>query len=149
MSRRAGTFTAALSIIIGLMITACGGAEPAGPPELRLGLDECSYCRMIISEPRFAAAGRRDDGEEARFDDLGCLLHFRAERGATRWTFWLQDATGGGWLAAEEAWIAHDPATITPMGHGNLAFADPETARARSENGEIHRLDELEPPAGR
>ena len=121
--RRAGAFVAAA-----LLAGACSSA-PAGPPEVHWGIDECTHCHMIVGEARYAAAARGPAGEEARFDDAGCLLRWRAE-GHEAWQAWVHDADGEGWLAAAEAVYLHAPGRATPMGSGLTAHRDAAAAAA-------------------
>lgn len=116
------------ALALALLAGACAGG-PAGPPEVHWGVDECSHCHMIVGEARFAAAARGPAGEEARFDDLGCLLRWRAE-GHEAWQAWVQEASGGGWLPAAEAVYLHVPGRATPMGSGLTAHRDAAAAAA-------------------
>lgn len=111
-----------------LLLTECGGE--AGPPEILYGADVCSQCRMIVSDERHAGAARGPQGEEARFDDVGCLVDFLAARRGQGWTAWVHDQVSGEPLAADAVWLARDPAGGTPMGSGLHAFAHREDAEA-------------------
>jgi copper chaperone NosL len=84
---------------------------------------------MILSDPRFAAVVRGADGEEARFDDLGCLVAFLGERGGEEgWQVWVHDAGGEGWLTASQAWYTRGSRLVTPMGSGLRAWPSREAA---------------------
>lgn len=111
------------------LLAACAGA-PAGPPQVQWGVDECSHCHMILSDQRFAAVARDEGGDEARFDDLGCMASFFAERSPAGWRTWVHEADGARWLAAEEAWFVRLAGQRSPMGSGLGAFATAEAARA-------------------
>lgn len=115
-------------VVLALAAAACASA-PAGPPEVQWGVDECSHCHMILSDPRFAAVARSDAGEEARFDDLGCLASYVAARSPERWRTWVHASDGERWLAAADAWFVRLGAH-TPMGSGIAAFASEQAARA-------------------
>ena len=110
-------------------LAACAGTA-SGPPTVHWGTDECSHCHMIVSEERFAAVARSTSGEEARFDDLGCLRRWLAGRDVSEWQLWAHDAGGAGWLAATEAWYTQAPGVSTPMGSGLRAWASREAADA-------------------
>lgn len=107
------------------LLAACA-ARPAGPPVVRWGVDECSSCHMILGDERYAAVARSAAGEEARFDDLGCLLRWSDARPAGSWTVWVHDASGHGWLAADTAFFTRHPGLATPMGSGLRAWASRE-----------------------
>ncbi len=123
---RAVAMAMAVALLAVLPALAIGcGAPPSGAPEVSWGVDECSRCRMIVTEPRFAAVARGPAGEEARFDDQGCLDGFLEERAeAGRWQAWLHDFETEAWLPAAAAWRVRAPELATPMGSGLVAFGD-------------------------
>lgn len=118
---------------------ACGRSAPDGPPQLRVGRDECAECGMIIMDDRACAAllveigGRR---EHRVFDDLGCLIDFRERRPATSTEVlaFAVDHGDGTWLKLSDArFLLADPhRLLTPMGSGYIAFADPRDAEGAS-----------------
>lgn len=90
---------------------------------VRVGIDECDACGMKIEDSGFAGARIvMRDGRRATlfYDDLGCMLDAAREHGAARKTF-VQDATDGKWVRAEEAWYVMDAKNRTPMSSGILA----------------------------
>lgn len=104
-----------------LALTACGGSGGSEPPDMQYGLDECAHCRMIVSEPRHAAALVYADGRTLRFDDLGCLVgHLESAPVEPNGRIWVHDADGR-WLDAREAVYRQAPDETTPMGYGFLA----------------------------
>lgn len=124
---------------LAVLLSGCGpGIDPSAPPEIRWGVDECSHCRMIIAEARYAAAGRSTDGTEARFDDLLGARELAEEPGDS-WRLWVQ--TEAGWTPAEDAWYVRDPEEITPMGSGLLAFSERAAAERRALDAGTEALD--------
>ncbi len=119
-------FAIAASILALACASACAGAAPVGPPQIRLGVDACDGCGMAIAEPRYAAAAVADDGAQRhmlKFDDIGCLA--RWEAGASRTTFrgrWVHDRSTEAWIDANAATFAQVPDLSTPMGSGIAAF---------------------------
>lgn len=109
-----------------LVLASCAGPAGHQPPDMQYGLDECAHCRMIVSEPRHAAAvvfgdGVPADGRTLRFDDLGCLMSHLAESpDAADARVWVHDADGR-WLDGREALYRHLPDETTPMGYGFVA----------------------------
>lgn len=106
-----------------VVVAACGGDDGPAPPEIQYGLQECGFCRMIISEEKFASAVADEVGGATAFDDVGCLLDYLHEHPEAGGRVWVHDHSGGGWLAAEEASFVRDPRGSTPMGSGLVAFA--------------------------
>lgn len=106
---------------------------------------------MIVSDDRFAAAlvleadGRR---ETPVFDDLGCAAAYEAARPeATVLARYVREASGGGWLVAEDATYLLSEALHTPMAYGVGATATPEAAAELAERfpGEAMGFDRLWP----
>ncbi|SHK10377.1 nitrous oxide reductase accessory protein NosL [Rhodothermus profundi] len=109
-----------------LLLSTCRPApEPDWPPVIRFGYDACDYCRMLISEPRYAATLRTTDGQEYRFDDMGCLLHYLHEHPElTEARIWVHDYFEDRWLSADQAFFVRSNRLLTPMGYGIVALAD-------------------------
>ncbi len=119
--------------------TACRRADVTGPPELRVGRDQCAECGMLISEDRCSAAVLLERDRErlhAIFDDIGCLLDWRQaphDPPVRALETYLRDYDARTWIAAESASILRaDPDRLhTPMGSGMIAFANAASAEAR------------------
>ena len=112
---------AAVGIVALALVLWRAAAPPAGPVEPAWDRVACARCRMLVSDPAFAAQLHTRAGEVLFFDDPGCLLLYRAEPRAEAAAVWFHDAAGGGWLA--EADVRFVPAPETPMGHGFAAVA--------------------------
>lgn len=105
---------------------ACGSAEAnAGPPDINYGRDICIECNMVISEARFAAAYRLDDGTEKVFDDIGGMVKHGRESGEVAGAVaWVHDFTTEEWVEAVAAFYVPTRSIATPMAHGIVAFSD-------------------------
>ena len=134
-------------LLLLLLLGACRSApEPDRPPVIRFGQDACDYCRMLIGEPRYAAVLRTADGQERRFDDIGCLLHYLHEHPeATEARFWVHDYLQKRWLQASQAFLVRSDRLITPMGYGIVALGDSLAADslAHTLGGTLTRFDTL------
>lgn len=114
---------ALLAALLGL--AACGPAE--GPQPIVYDREPCAHCRMLISEPGFAAQLEAQDGRVASFDDPGCLLAYLDAHGDAPRALWFHHSREERWLAGEE--VGFVPAEHTPMGYG-LAAVDAGTPGA-------------------
>jgi copper chaperone NosL len=105
-------------------LAACAGGPPA-PAALDIGNEACAWCRMLVSDARFAAQ-RVAPGEEPRFfDDIGCLRdHLRALPPDPRAAAFVADHRTKAWIAAPAAAYARVPSLATPMGSHIVAHAD-------------------------
>lgn len=146
MTRLATTIrvTAAASLAAMLGATAaCQRAELTGPPELRLGRDQCIECGMIINEDRFSSAAlidnKYDQREHILFDDVGCMLDYQREHPDIACIdLFAHDADTRDWITTHQATflLADSSAILTPMGSGIAAYATPAAAaRAQEQHG--------------
>jgi copper chaperone NosL len=92
--------------------------------------DNCSQCRMAISDVRFAGEILDAHGDVYKFDDLGCMFKFRAKHADLKINaMYVKDYDTKEWIPYERAVIVAT-SLETPMGSGKVAFADPERAKA-------------------
>lgn len=125
----------------------CSEVNPHQPPVLRVGLDECARCGMLISEARYAAGAaeiRQGRWTWALFDDVGCLLDHLQRRldgsgqgasAASPGPAWVCDYITEKWVRAESAaYVVAEPSRLsTPMASGIVAFEAPGQAQAVQE----------------
>lgn len=111
-----------------LVLVACGGT---GPRPVVLGEDECNYCRMEVTDARFAAEAVTRTGRVHVFDSIDCLAGYaRAAEAGGVTALWVTDAENPGtFVAAEEAGFLTGSTLRGPMGVA-VAFASPAAARA-------------------
>ena len=136
--------------------SACQRAELTGPPELRLGRDQCIECGMIINEDRFSSAALIDAGggrgrEHYLFDDVGCMLDYQREHpDITFIELFVHDAATRNWLTTQQAifLLTDSSAILTPMGSGIAAYSDSAAAEAAraAHGGQSHGYAELAAP---
>ena len=118
MSPRA-LVVAALALAAG-----CGGGAPE-PVDIDTRNDACAWCRMAISDVRFAAQIVAPREEPHLFDDIGCLRDWLAggaqhREGAVAW---VADHRTRAWVRATDATYARVPGLATPMASGLVAHA--------------------------
>lgn len=145
------TLTRLAAVGILAALSSCGRPPPDGPPDLRLGRDECRECGMIINEDRSAAGVQLDqDGRilPALFDDIGCMLDLEdKESGARAVGRYVHDFGHRTWLPAQDAifLLSSETALPTPMGSGIAAFSGRSDAEAaqRSRGGVLLDYEQL------
>ncbi len=117
-----------------VVLNGCAPAIPVGPPELRLGRDECAECKMSIVDQRCAGCllvGSPDGVEAVVFDDIGCMLDYMKANTTLKVTSqFVRDYQGKAWLPAESASFLVKSSAHTAMGSGIIAFLDESHARA-------------------
>ena len=134
------------------LVAASGCA--GGPPQaasLDPKNDQCAFCRMAVSDQKFASQLVASGEEPKFFDDLGCLVSYigqaRLPKGAVAY---VADHHSGQWVRAAAAVYAHVPALDTPMGSHLVAHAD-EASRQddpAARGGEARTATEVFGPAG-
>ncbi len=134
-----------LLVVLALLVAGCAqGTAEIQPPEIRYGEDVCAECKMIISDPRFAAAytyevspGRYDS---ALFDDIGDMLIWadkHPEHTVVAW--WVHDYNTEEWVDGSKAIYMFSHNLQTPMAQGTAAFAalGPAQQLAEELDGEV------------
>lgn len=82
----------------------------------------CSFCRMAVSEVRYAAEIVDRDENVYKFDDIGCMLRFLKQRQPPGAATFVHDYKGAGWIKAPEALYVRAESIPTPMGGHTVAF---------------------------
>ena len=131
------------------LLAACGAGE-IKPVPIDTAADMCSFCRMAISEKRFAAEIITNNEEVFKFDDTGCLLRYQKANGdkIKIAAIFVSDYETREWIKADEAFFVRSTSVKTPMSGGILAFADKTKADAEAANSktEVLRFDKLPTP---
>jgi copper chaperone NosL len=115
-------FLIALSVLIGFAACQSSGPQPAEiVPE-----DMCTYCRMAISEKRYAAQFLDEDGQVSKFDDVACMMNYlKARKDQSRIAnYYVVDFDSRQWIAVPQAYFVRSPRFKTPMGGAIIAFRD-------------------------
>ncbi|RMG44696.1 MAG: hypothetical protein D6723_19045 [Acidobacteria bacterium] len=129
-----------------LSLGGCTEGRPQ-PVPIQLNEDMCAFCRMAISEKRFAAEMINVDGEVFKFDDIGCMIRFvrmRQQKETAR-AFFVNDYHRRQWLEAERAFFVYARELRTPMDSHLVAFRERGAAEAfaRDHRGQVLRWDDL------
>ena len=107
-----------------VLLAACGGGAE-GPAPLDTKNEACAWCRMSVSDLRFAAQLTAPGHEPKFFDDAGCLRDWlKAPREEAPWTAWVTDHRTKEWVKAKDALYCRNPSLQTPMDSGLFAWAN-------------------------
>lgn len=110
----AGLALAALALV--LREVALAQRPPEAPVAVAWDRVACAHCRMLVSEPRFAAQAHMRGGAVHYFDDPGCALLWAEARRASLHELWFRDLDSDRWLRRAE--VGFVPARPSPMGYG-------------------------------
>lgn len=122
-----------LLFLLSLLVACGGGQGKIEPPEIHYGETECLECRMIISDPRFAAGYtyevKGERYESIPFDDIGdMLIHVEKHPEHNIVAYWVHDFVNAEWIDASSAFFVFSQRLETPMAHGILAADSREKA---------------------
>jgi copper chaperone NosL len=112
-------------VLVVLVLAACASGPPP-PVEIDTKNDTCSWCRMAISDRRFAAQVVARGEEPRLFDDIGCLRDWLRGGGqaASGAAAFVADHRTRAWVSTARAVYAEVPGLATPMASGLAAWAD-------------------------
>jgi copper chaperone NosL len=118
------------ALLAGALWLAGCGAPKFEPVEIAVE-DMCALCKMAISEKQYAAEFISRDGDAFKFDDIGCMANYVAEKKVEDVAaYYVVDFDSKQWLKAEEANFVASPNFHTPMSGGIVAFRDRSRAEA-------------------
>lgn len=118
------------------LVMACLMTDPQ-PARLEAGHEACGYCRMVISDARFASQIVARYEEPKFFDDLGCLGKYleRTPPLPDSARIYVADHRTKAWVLVDHAVYTEVPTISAPMGSHYMAHesgasrsADPDAA---------------------
>ena len=112
-----------------LVLLGCGTSkvEPVAlAPE-----DMCAYCRMAVSERRYAGELIDSEGQAFKFDDIGCMVNFiKNKKSSTNiLAYFVMDFEERQWIKADDAYYVRSSELTTPMNGGIIAFRNQPNAQ--------------------
>ena len=121
----------ALSLLVPVVALALTACTAPGPRPVLLNEDQCGYCRMEVTDARFAAEAITVTGRIHVFDSVECLAGYAAgAESGTVASLWVTDAEHPGtFVKADAAAYLVDSSMRGPMGRA-VAFASTDAARA-------------------
>jgi copper chaperone NosL len=119
--------TAGIIAIFSLFLISCNNYESE---PIKLNKDNCDYCKMTITDGRFASELITKKGRIYKFDDIKCMLSFKNDNPKTEYhSFYINEFTSNNVLIpAEKAFYVKSQEIRSPMGGGIAAFSENEKA---------------------
>jgi copper chaperone NosL len=113
-------------VVLALALVGACSRGPAAPAALDTKNESCGWCRMAVSDARFAAQLVSPSEEPRFFDDVGCLATFLKSGGAPvkGQIAYVADHRTKAWVRAAAAVYTKKRGLETPMGSGLVAHAD-------------------------
>ncbi len=117
-------------LVLGCIIATLNSCNTA-PQPIRMGQDNCDFCKMTISDERFGAELVTKKSKIYKFDDEHCIvafLHAKHVEGTQIAGVYFTDFNSPHQLIkAEEAIFLQSPALKSPMNGNIAAFRDEES----------------------
>jgi copper chaperone NosL len=110
------------------------------PVRVYYGEDTCDLCKMIINEEEFSAQAILEGGDAAKFDDIGCAMHYlKANPQSKVIAIFVKDYGTKEWIRGEGAYYVVTKNIKTPMGYGIVAFREraPAERLAEEKDGRV------------
>ena len=128
--KAAGLRPLSVLLLLPFLLQSCN----AGPEPIIAGTDHCDFCKMTITEPRFASELVTKKGRVYKFDDIQCLLQYKATAAvqpADVQGCYLADYAGTHMLLkAEESFLFRSEELRTPMNGQVIAFGHRDSLQA-------------------
>lgn len=101
------------------------------PQTVHIHQDDCSHCRMIISDMRFATQLVTDKGKAYKFDSVECMIQFSNENkkitgNAKMWVSIYNRP--GTWIGIDDAFLVEAESVKSPMGMNWFAVSEENIA---------------------
>lgn len=127
LSKRTNVSPLIILLATGSWLSSCN----AGPEALQPGRDNCSFCKMTISDTRFGAELITRKGKIFKFDDPQCMLSFikagGADKNEVRHYYFTNFSGPHQLLDADKAVIIQTDALRGPMNGNIIAFANADS----------------------
>ncbi len=121
---------AAVAPVFLFIATSCGNK---GPQAINLNTDNCDYCKMTISDKRFACELITTKERIYKFDDVACMLAYKKENieKTKDAGFYVSDyLSPNTLLAADKLHFVEGEAIGSPMGGNVASFSNQDSATA-------------------
>jgi copper chaperone NosL len=129
LSRDSKAVFAAAGLSIIVFLNSCN----TKPEPIRVGRDNCSFCKMTVSDNRFGAELVTQKGKIYKFDDMLCLVSFlHAENGVKKDNaaiYFTDFSNGHALISANGAILYKSDLLQTPMGGHIAAFGNADSMK--------------------
>lgn len=115
---------------VGAASLAAAACAAPGPRPIVVGEDQCAYCRMAISDPRFGGEAILTTGRILTFDSIECLAGWArtAPPETVRGAYVIDVQHPGTFVNVDSAAFLRSDVMRSPMGRGLIAFANARVA---------------------
>lgn len=126
--------TNTILLVMGALIALSLGSCSTAPQPIRIGQDNCDFCKMTISDQRFGAEIVTKKSKIYKFDDEHCIIGFlnskKLAQADIAGIYFTNFSSPHDLLKAEQAHFLQSPALKSPM-NGNIAAFSNEDSMAK------------------
>ncbi|WP_457639374.1 nitrous oxide reductase accessory protein NosL [Persephonella sp.] len=130
-----------------LLLASVSCEKTAGPVPINYGQDECEYCRMKITDPRYGSELVLKTGKVYKFDSIECLAAYYIENKDKEkiHSLWVPDFLTKEFIPARSAVYLHSPDLPSPMGLNLTAFKNQQELEKVKEKygGEVMNWEQV------
>lgn len=114
-----------LSLLTAIFVMSCG---PKEPKLIKLNADTCDFCKMTISNGKFAAQLITQKGRYYKFDDITCMIQFAKSNTIVPYeAFFVNDyLKENSFIPVEKSFLLQGGKIHSPMRGNCAAFASPK-----------------------
>ncbi len=96
------------------------------PEPINFGEDQCVYCKMTISDPKYGAELVTKKGRIYKFDAIECMIHYQVENSETAFKYTMAVAYDDpkSLKKVEGLFFVKNPQFKSPMGESIAAFVN-------------------------
>jgi copper chaperone NosL len=118
---------AALLVLLSFVFLSCDTNEPK---PIKLNADSCDFCKMTISNAKFASELITEKGRYYKFDDASCMIKYAKEKPTVKIKsfFVMNYLNDKQFIAVEKAFYLSGGTINGPMGGKVIAFDSKEKA---------------------
>ena len=117
-----------ISLAVVALSLICLQSCSTGPQPIQAGVDQCDFCKMGISDTRFACELITGKGKLYKFDDVHCMLEFTAspqwDKNTVKNYYLANFSNPQEWILAENALLLKSDQLKSPMGGNAAAFSN-------------------------
>lgn len=123
-----------------LFLVSCGNK---GPQAIKLNSDNCDYCKMSISDGRFACELVTEKAKVYKFDDINCMMGFKGENAdkVKNADYYISDFISPNTLTSAQNMQYVEGENIgSPMGGNIAAFSNKDSSDFYKQSLECNTL---------
>jgi len=120
---------AALVLLVSMSLISCSAKEPK---PIKLNVDNCEFCKMTVSNGKFASELITQKGRYYIFDDVSCMIKYvKANSGLVNAKMYVNDYLDENkFIAVEKGFYLMGGTINAPMGGKVAAFVTNENTTA-------------------